>query len=32
MFNNKKSRIFATIIIIVIVLAMIAPTIATMFV
>lgn len=32
MFNNKKSRIFATAIIIVIVLAMIAPMIASMFV
>ena len=32
MFNNKRNRIFATIIIIVIILAMIVPTVASMFV
>lgn len=32
MFNNKKNRIFATIIIIVLILAMIVPTVASMFV
>ena len=32
MFNNKKNRIFATVIIVIIVLAMVAPTIASMFV
>lgn len=32
MFNNKKNRIFATIIIIVVILAMIVPTVASMFV
>lgn len=31
MFNNKKARIFATIIIIVLVLAMVAPLLAYMF-
>lgn len=31
MFNNKKNRIFATIIIIVLILAMIVPTVASMF-
>jgi hypothetical protein len=32
MFNNKRNRIFATIIIIVLILAMIVPTVASMFV
>ena len=32
MFNNKKNRIFATIIIIVVILAMIVPLFASMFV
>ena len=32
MFNNKKNRIFATVIIVIIVLVMVAPTIASMFV
>lgn len=32
MFNNKRNRIFATIIIIVVILAMIVPTVASMFV
>ncbi len=32
MFNNKKNRVFATIIIIVLILAMIVPTVASMFV
>ena len=32
MFNNKRNRIFATIIIVVIILAMIVPTVASMFV
>ena len=32
MFNNKRNRIFATVIIIVLILAMIVPTVASMFV
>lgn len=32
MFNNKRNRIFATIIIVVLILAMIVPTVANMFV
>ncbi len=32
MFRNKKTRIFATIVIIVMVIAMIVPTLAYMFV
>lgn len=32
MFNNKRNRIFATIIIIVLILAMIIPTVASLFV
>lgn len=32
MFNNKRNRIFATIIIVVLILAMIVPTVAKMFV
>lgn len=32
MFRNKKTRIFATIVIIVMVVAMIVPTLAHMFV
>ncbi len=32
MFNNKRNRIFATIIIVVLILAMIVPTVASMFV
>lgn len=32
MFKNKKTRIFATIVIIVMVVAMIVPTLAYMFV
>ncbi len=32
MFRNKKTRIFATIVIIVMVVAMIVPTLAYMFV
>lgn len=32
MFNNKRNRIFATIIIIVLIFAMIVPTVASMFV
>lgn len=31
MFNNKRNRIFATIIIVVLILAMIVPTVASMF-
>lgn len=32
MFNNKRNRIFATIIIIVVIIAMIVPTVASLFV
>ncbi len=32
MFNNKRNRVFATVIIIVLILAMIVPTVASMFV
>lgn len=32
MFRNKKTRIFATIVIIVMVIAMVVPTLAYMFV
>lgn len=31
MFNNKKSRVFATVLIIVIILAMVAPMVVNMF-
>ncbi len=32
MFNNKRNRVFATVIIIVLILAMIVPTVASLFV